>query len=131
MDYCNPTPDDLIAWAFDADADLPTQDWDLLVIGDANLDVIFELAGNESCPQCDFFVGCLYTIVELCVDSGGATNTSPKLSMWLDAAKRSASPTLRRWATRSADFLSNPLRFDRSSWRSGGWSLDDQVLRQS
>jgi len=59
-DESNPTAEELSAWAFEAGAMWPTEDWDLEVTRDERGAVILRLAVDPSCPSRNFFLRCLY-----------------------------------------------------------------------
>ena len=105
-DPVNPTSDELRAWAFDAHAPEPIQDFELCVddpADPARLELLFALAGDPACPKREFFLDVLGLLV-----SGAAIGHGrclEALTPLVARAAASADPTLARCGARWREIL--------------------------
>ena len=53
---CNPTVEALKVWAYDAEAEVPEQDWDLIISTIPCDNLYLELASDKDCPKADYFL---------------------------------------------------------------------------
>ena len=108
----NPTSEDIRSWAFDADAEEPVQDWDLLLSTVAQENLFLELASNDDCPKADFFLALLYLI------SGDAVRTDYKShsrdaieSLLKKAEANFPKRCIYLWVRRSRHLMEHPEEF--------------------
>ena len=56
----DPTDAEIRSWAYDVEAVEPVQDWDLIIWGLADPNLLAELASDSGCPTQSYFLSCLY-----------------------------------------------------------------------
>lgn len=109
IDVVNPTPGEIRAWAY-ADAFEPMQDWDLIVAGVDNLELLLDLIGDRACPARKYLLDCLYCLV------GHSDRTDPRLLTAVEAARRSADAWIAMWGRRVWQVAEHPCDFNRADW---------------
>jgi hypothetical protein len=127
-DPSNPTPAELLEWAYDPDADCD-EDFDLIVATPENAELLLRVADDDQCPKQLFFLDCLYRLVGAVAATDGRFMSESQIRRLIDRGTTGASASLRRWADRAAVLLADPHTFDQSTWQDGGWALDDDVWR--
>ncbi|MDF1742245.1 MAG: hypothetical protein P1V19_01030 [Gimesia sp.] len=124
--YMDSTLESILAWSRKApDTEWPDEDWNWELASAEEADLILSLT-SEDCPQCDFFVDCLYILVGSCVDTDGASISRDKIDDLLLEGEKSSNKNVLHWVDRSRAFLKNPEQYDRGTW---GWTLDDEIWR--
>jgi hypothetical protein len=124
-DIVNPTEAELREWAADPTASYPdemSQDWDLIVADRPRVDLIVELAGDESCPTRRFFLAVLYLMAGDCVRNAAGNVNIPNLRALLARLENVHCGSLRVFRTRALALLADPSKFDYSSWCDGGYA---------
>jgi hypothetical protein len=124
-DIVNPTEAELRQWAANPNASYPdemSQDWDLVVADWARVDLIAELAGDDSCPTSGFFLAVLYLMAGDCVRNVAGNVNVSNLRALLARLENTPSESLRLFRTRALALLADPLKFDYSLWCDGGYA---------
>lgn len=117
----HPTAEELRAWAFDADADEPVQDWDLILSWIAYEDVYAELASTKTCPKADYFLALLYFIVGDAVRAEYRNRSRPDIEALISKLEqRFPAYVIRQWGNRSRELLAHPETFRYKDWCAGG-----------
>ncbi len=117
-----PTPDiieELRAWAFDEDAQSPTQDFDLTVSDICFSDIIIKLSADSACPKQLFFLECAYFIVGDAVLNDNNTVSKQDIRKFLEQAENTGNSHLLKFVEESKALIKNPSNFDYSQWCSG------------
>ncbi|HLP86188.1 MAG TPA: hypothetical protein VK157_17680 [Phycisphaerales bacterium] len=110
----NPTETELRAWAADADAMYPdemSQDWDLVVAAWERASLIVELAGDESCPQQQFFLLALEALATRCLRCTGQTG-EPCVREFLASLRGHPSPAIQLFREQTLAQLDKASRDD-------------------
>jgi hypothetical protein len=124
-DAVNPTEAELREWAADPNARYPEempQDFDLIVADWSRVDLIAELAGDDSCPKQDFFLAVLYLMAGDCLRYPAGNVNIPNLRSLLARLENTASESLRLFRTRALELLADPSKFDYAMWCDGGYA---------
>src|SRR5690606_17989725 len=109
------------AWAMDADAFEPTQDFDLALAWVPGLERTYvELAADIACPKRTFFVEVLYLMVGDPVRCGFRNVARPIVESLIEMGDAVDHPDIRRWQERSRRLLEHPGEFDYEQWCAGG-----------
>lgn len=107
-------------WAFDTNADWPTQDFDI-TIGELSFSkIILELAVDQNCPKQIFFLQCAYFIVGDAVLTDFQTESKEDITNFLNQASNTDSDILLSFVKRSKELMRNPTKFDYDHWCDGG-----------
>jgi hypothetical protein len=126
-DEWNPTPEELCAWAYQADAMWPTEDWDLAVADDDRSTLVLRLATDVACPSRNFFLRCLYLLVGDAVRSGFVAHRRESVLGLLAQVPADCPPDVTRWANRSRELMAGPSsRVDYVLWCEGGYSRTER-----
>jgi hypothetical protein len=123
-DIHNPTEAELREWA-QTDGSYPEQveqDWDLIVADWSRVDLITELAADESCPTHPFFLAVLYLMAGDCVRTPAGTANIPNLKALLERLENTLSEPLRLFRTRTLTLLADPSTFDYNQWCDGDFA---------
>lgn len=115
-DPWNPTEAEIFAWAFDANASSPDHDWDLVVADLRYKHLILFLATNEKCPKRDFFLSCLYLIVESAVQSNWQNFKQAEIKQLLIDAHQYDDAEISQWIERAKPLIADPSQFDPQAW---------------
>ncbi len=108
------------AWARQADADEPTEDWDLAVTEEVNAALIFRLASDDTCPNHWFFLRCLYLFVGDAVRTDFQGHSRACIDGLLAAVSEGAPPRIVRWAERARALIqSGTTKVDYDDWCCG------------
>lgn len=123
-----PTVEELRAWAFDADASEPVQDWDL-ILSWLPYDVVYlELASSRECPKADFFLSLLYFIVGDAVRTEFRSRKKESIKELLSEAQvRFPARVIHQWCQRSRDLLAHPERFSYADWCAGRLAREESA----
>jgi hypothetical protein len=122
-DEWNPTAEELSAWAFEAGAMWPTEDWDLAVTTDDRSALILRLATDPTCPTRNFFLRCLYLLVGDAVRSDFVAHRREIVLELLARVPADCPPDVLRWANRAQELVAGPPdAVDHSLWCDGGYS---------
>jgi hypothetical protein len=84
----NPSSEDIRRWAFDAGAEEPVQDWDLLLSTVAQENFFLELASNDDCPKSEFFLALLYLITGDAVRTDYKSHRRDAIESWRRRLRR-------------------------------------------
>lgn len=123
-DPWNPTAEEVRRWAFDVKAKQPCQDWDLALLSSGFENIYLDLATDESCPKRKFFLHILYLTVGDAVRSSFCSKPRPIVEDFVNLARDSQYPDLRRWRSRSLLLMVAPESFDYNLWCSGGYARE-------
>jgi hypothetical protein len=115
-DPWNPTEAEIFAWAFDANASYPDQDWDLVIADLRYKHLMLFLATNKKCPKRDFFLSCLYLIVREAVQSNWQNFKQVEIEQLLIDAHQYDDAEISRWIERTKALIADPSHFDPQSW---------------
>lgn len=127
-DEWNPTAEELNAWAYEARAMAPTEDWDLAVTDDDRCELILRLAADPACPSRNFFLRCLYLFVGDAVRSGFVAHRREIVLELLARVRADCPPDVIRWADRSRELVVGPSSaVDDALWCDGGYSCAEQA----
>ena len=124
-DVVNPTEAELREWAADPNAHYPqemSQDWDLIVADWPRVELIAELAGDDTCPTRGFFLAVLYLMAGDCVRNAAGNVNIPNLRTLLGRLQNTRSESLSLFRTRALALLDDPSKFDYSLWCDGGYA---------
>lgn len=124
-DFQNPTEAELREWARDSGASYPDemqQDWDLCVADWSRVDLIAELAADQSCPTRGFFLSVLYLMAGDCVRYPSGNVNIPNLRALLGRLDNSPSEPLRLFRTRALALLADPSTFNYEKWCWGDYA---------
>ena len=125
-DEFNPTPDEIRRWAATEGAMYPSEDWDIIISTDPDLDeLFFELASDPTCLKQRTFLHILYLIVGDAVRSSWNTRSREQTDALIERAARTTEPVVARWAEQSRDLVAHPNRFDYDAWCGGGLARED------
>ena len=127
-DPVNPTPAELIEWAYSTDATYD-QDFDAIVASPEFSELLLQIADDDQCPNQLFFLHCLYRLVGASVASNGKFMPESDVRRLIKSGASGQSASLRRWAGRATVFVADPNAFDPSTWLDGGWAIDDEIWR--
>ncbi len=119
-DHIEPNETELRAWACDADADWPVQDYDLMVVLLGLNHVIIELAADNNCPKQRFFLSCCYLIVGDAVRTEFKSESKQAILHFLNLAEATQHAQLLKFVARSEQLLADPSLFDYDLWCDGG-----------
>ena len=118
-DPWNPMPAEIREWAYTADAKFPCEDWDLALLWTGFEDLFLEFAGDDNCPNQQFFLSMLYLMVGDSVRRGVDHHVEFNLKDFIRKARKYDHEALRVWSSRSQNLLRNPECFDYEDWCSG------------
>jgi hypothetical protein len=121
-DPWNPEPDEIRAWAYDADAMCPEQDFDLALSWAGHEKAYLELAQHEACPKRRFFLGVLYLMVGDAVRTRFHVAPEPVVRGLIEHGNDYDHPEIRLWQERSRALLANRDLFDYDLWCGGGYA---------
>jgi hypothetical protein len=116
----HPSSTEVRAWAYDASAREPVQDWDLHLSWIRHEQDYLELVSDPACPKRDYFLHVLYLIVGDAVRNRYKTVPEPILRGFLAAAEKYPDPRVQLWRARSLDLMRNPETFNYDDWCAGG-----------
>lgn len=116
----NPTPEEIRAWAYDADAMEPVQDFDLMVADEPNDALCLELAADPACPKRRWFLSVLYLVVGDAVRSGFKVRSREAVEALLERGGSLHHPDVEAWRRHSRALLDDPRSFDYDAWCAGG-----------
>ena len=111
--------DELRQWAYDADADEPTPDWDLVLCWSmvrGRLRLIAELADDAACPHADFFLLVLYRWIDYLCRDRGVDTAVPKKESHFDEIRGVRNPKVKRWRHQALRMLQGIEPYDRERW---------------
>ena len=108
----DPTRDEIRAWAYSGALE-PMQDWDIIIAELDNLELLLDLAGDESCPARRYLLGSLYCAV------GQSDNDDPRLRTVVTLAEASSDGSVSAWGRRARHVFDYPSAFNRDDWC--GW----------
>lgn len=120
-DPWNPTHDEVVAWAFDADALAPDQDFHLALSWARSLERTYvDLASDEKCPKRRFFLDVLYLMIGDAVRSQFRSVARPLVEGFIELGDGIEHPDIRLWQSRSRRLLKHPKEFSYEAWCGGG-----------
>ncbi len=121
----HPTAAEIEAWAYEADAEEPIQDWDLLLAHERQEALYMKLASARDCPKSEYFLTLLYLIVgdEFRGNFKGRSRDDIERLLRL-AEKDFPSYWLHLWVKRSRALLERPETFRYEDWCGGGFAAD-------
>ncbi|MFV8170899.1 hypothetical protein [Mycolicibacterium peregrinum] len=93
IDVVNPTPEEIRAWAYGG-AFEPMQDWDLVIAGIDNVELLLELIGDRECPARDYLLDSLYCLF------GHSDLADPRLLRAAEEARAASDPWVATWGRR-------------------------------
>ncbi|GAA6140039.1 hypothetical protein NBRC116583_37860 [Arenicella sp. 4NH20-0111] len=108
---------ELERWAYDSNARFPDQDWELAVAISGNDDLVLKLSQDESCPNRDFMVSCLYMIVGDFLHSGSDfPNRESEIINLAKKANESKNSKVYEWSEKTIHILKNKNEFEYNDW---------------
>ncbi len=125
-DPWNPSPDEIRAWAYDAEAIEPCEDFDLALQWNRHEKALFECASDANCPKQDFFLHLLYLIVGDAVRTGYRSTPRPIVEGFIRRGDEYQHSVIQVWQQRSHSLMKHPDRFDYESWCAGGFVRNDR-----
>ena len=117
----NPQPEEIRAWAYDADAMWPEQDFDLALSWAGHEKACLDLAADDACPKRLFFLSVLYLMVGDAVRSNFKVASEPVVRGLVERGKEYSHPDIRIWQERSRALLANRELFNYDKWCGGGY----------
>ena len=127
MDPWNATAAEIEAWSCQHDADWPTQDWDLAITDQSNIQLIFRLAADDHCPNRWFFLRCLYLYVGDAVRSDFRAHSRDGVDGLLAAVSAQSPKRIQRWAERARNLIQTGKNFVYSDWCDGRLASIDEL----
>lgn len=118
-DPWNPTEHEVRAWAYQADAIEPEQDWHLALPGNGYDELYVDLVADPACPNRDFFLEVLYLLVGDAVRTGYRVFPRVRVEALLEHGLASGRPDLALWAERSRQLVARPETFVYDLWCGG------------
>lgn len=115
----NPSESDLHAWAYDSHADVPMQDWDLVlswVVERGLLARCVQYAGDPKCPKAAFFLDVLYQWVLSVAKAEGFEFRRTMYDDWLEVARGITDAHVKQWRHQARLVFQNVEPFDRERW---------------
>lgn len=119
-DPFNPTREEILEWAYDAESYAPEEDFDLYITDVENADLLLMFVADPTCPKRRFFLSCLYLLVGDTVRSEGKAHDLAQVERILDVAVVGNNVDVGRWVALSRDLIAHPEKFDYDAWCSGG-----------
>lgn len=123
-DPWNPQPEEIRAWAYDPNAEEPTQDFDLALSWSRHEKAYLDLASDPACPTRRYFLRVLYLIVGDAVRTGHRSVPEPVVRGFVERGGAYDHPDIRRWQERSRELMADPDRFDYQLWCAGGYARE-------
>ena len=115
-----PTEAELRAWAAEAGAAEPVQDWDLVLfwgMEPGRLRVFVELAADPALPNQSYFLYLLYSWVAYAAGREDFDARRPQYDQWLDRAARGVrDPAVKRWRHGARRIFQGVEPLDAASW---------------
>ena len=121
-DPWNPQREEIRAWAFDPEAEEPTQDFDLALRWARHERAYLDLASDPTCPARRYFLSILYLIVGDAVRNGFADEPEPVIRGFVDRGSHYDHPDVLAWQERSRGLMADPSSFDYEAWCAGGFA---------
>jgi hypothetical protein len=118
-DPWNPSSTEIRAWAYTVDAAEPCQDWDLSLAWSGHERDYLALAGDDACPNSDFFLHVLYLMVGDAARSGYRVSSEAHVRGLVELAAGYESHRIQLWQKRSLRLLSHPEEFQYCAWCGG------------
>lgn len=118
----NPQPEEIRAWAYDANAPWPHQDFDLALSWARHEKAYLDLAADVTCPKQNFFLSMLYRVVGDAIRHEYKSVPKPILLGFIERGSSYTAPGIREWQTRSMALISDPSQFDYYLWCAGGYA---------
>jgi hypothetical protein len=118
-DRCNPTEDELRAWASDVDADAPDGDWELVLswrMEPGFLRLCVEFAADPNCPKAEFFLSVLYQWVANVARSDDFETRRLDCDRWLEVVRGVTARSVKHWRHGARLIFQGLHRFDEERW---------------
>lgn len=115
----NPTADELRAWAADAAADEPAQDWELILawhMDAGRVRALVTLAADPALPHARFCLLALYQWIAYAAGQPDFEVRRRQYDRWLDEARGVREPRVKRWRHRARLVVQGVERFDDDEW---------------
>jgi hypothetical protein len=119
-DPWHPSSSEVRAWAYDASARDPCEDWDLSLAWARHERDYLELASDPNCPKRQFFLQVLYLIAGDAVRNEYKATPEAVLRGFLAAAESYPNPDVQLWRARTLGLMQNPETFNYDDWCAGG-----------
>ena len=116
----DPSPDEIRAWAYTANAGEPCEDWPLALIWSGHEKALLDCASDDACPNRVFMLGVLYLAVGDAVRSNFGSRPKPVIEGFVDRGDAYPHPDIKLWQSRSRALLRDPSGFDCDAWCAGG-----------
>jgi hypothetical protein len=124
-DPWNPSSTEVCAWAYDAAAEEPCQDWDLALSWAGHERDYLSFVADQNCPKRFYFLSILYLMIGDAVRSGFRVASESSVRGFLKLAENHSNQAVRRWHQRSLRLLKHPNEFDYEAWCGGGIARND------
>jgi hypothetical protein len=120
-DPWNPTHDEVMAWAFDADAAEPSQEFELALSWARQHERTYlELAGDDGCPKRRYFLSLIYFMIGNAVRQEFKGVARPLVEGLIQLGDAVDHPDIRTWQARARGLLADPDEYSFDAWCAGG-----------
>jgi hypothetical protein len=124
-DPWNPSITEVRAWAYDAAAEEPCQDWDLALCWAGHERDYLDFASDRRCPKRAFFLSVIYLMVGDAVRSEFRSTSEAMVSGFVQLGANHSDPAIRLWHSRASHLLDHPKEFEYDAWCAGKLARDD------
>jgi hypothetical protein len=124
-DPWNPQPVEIRAWAYEPNAQEPTQDFDLALAWGGHEWAYFDLVSDSACPKRRYFLGVLYLMVGDAVRARYRNVPEPVVRGFVEHGSEYGHPDIEAWQARSRALMADPSTFDYTLWCGGGYARGD------
>ena len=123
----NPRAEDLTEWAFDAAAQEPVQDWDLILAHCPYESLYMKFASDTDCPKQEYSLALLYLIVGDAVRTQYRMRSQEDIERLLaEAEQRFPSYWVHLWVKRVRGLIAGQQPFRYDDWCAGVLARDHE-----
>lgn len=116
----NPSAEDLSRWAYDASAQEPVQDWDLILSHCPYEPLYMQFASSSNCPKQEYFLAVLYLIVGDAFRTQYRTRSREDLERLLtEAEQKFPGYWIHLWTRRARALFPGQQEFRYADWCGG------------
>ena len=121
----NPSAEQLSEWAYDASAQEPVQDWDLILSHCPYESLYMTLASSSDCPKQEYFLSLLYLIIGDAVRTQYRTRSREDVERLLTEAEQKFSAYwVHLWTRRARALIAGQQEFRYDDWCGGVLARD-------
>ncbi len=116
---CSPTEDELRHWAYDTTADIPMQDWELILSWRMERGLLarcVEYAADPGCPHAAFFLEVLYKWVEVVARYDRFEFLRSMYDDWLNVVHGVSDQRVKHWRHQARLVFQGVIPFEREKW---------------